>query len=387
MSECTADVAIIGGGIVGSSIAWHLTEAGCRNVVVIERERHQGKGSTGKSMGGVRAQFATPVNIRMSLYSIPFFRDFVERTGRESGYRPRGYLFVATQEKHLRYLAENHARQVVEGLTTARLLSAAEVCAIAPEIRSDDVIGGSFCSTDGFVDPHLAMTGFMESATERGAQLMREAEVTGIDVDSQGVSAVRTTQGTVSTRTVVNAAGAWAAGIAKMAGVDLPVVPLRRMLVPTEPFDRVSHLSPMVVDMATGFHYRPESLGLLLAWNDATETPGYKTDFDPAFVEKILMKGVDRLPCLEYAEVNPRRGWAGLYEVSPDHHAILGPVRALPGFFLANGFSGHGVMHSPATGRVLAGLIVNGRTELIDATVLNLERFAEGRMIEETAVL
>ncbi len=387
MSTRTADVAILGGGIVGSSIAWHLTEAGCRNVVVIERERHQGKGSTGKSMGGVRAQFATPVNIRMSLYSIPFFRDFEQRTGRESGYRAQGYLFVATADRHLAYLKENYGRQVAEGLTTARLLSAGEVRAIAPEIRSDDVIGGSFCSTDGFVDPHLAMTGFMESAKERGAALMRDAEVTGVETDARGVAAVHTSQGSVSTHVVVNACGAWAAGVAKMAGVDLPVVPLRRMLAPTEPFDRVSRLSPMVVDMATGFHYRPESLGLLLAWNDATEKPGFKTDFDPAFVEKVLTKGVERLPCLEYAEVNPRRCWAGLYEVSPDHHAILGAVREVPGFFLANGFSGHGVMHSPATGKVLADLIVKGRTELIDASIVDLYRFAEGREIHETAVL
>ncbi|MBS1874887.1 MAG: FAD-binding oxidoreductase [Acidobacteria bacterium] len=387
MSTRTADVAILGGGIVGSSIAWHLTEAGCRNVVVIERERHQGKGSTGKSMGGVRAQFATPVNIRMSLYSIPFFRDFEQRTGRESGYRAQGYLFVATEERHLAYLKDNYGRQVAEGLSTARLLSAGEVRAIAPEIRSDDVIGGSFCSTDGFVDPHLAMTGFMESAMERGAALMRDAEVTGVETDARGVAAVHTSQGSVSTRVAVNACGAWAAGVAKMAGVDLPVVPLRRMLAPTEPFDRVSRLSPMVVDMATGFHYRPESLGLLLAWNDATEKPGFKTDFDPAFVEKVLTKGVERLPCLEYAEVNPRRCWAGLYEVSPDHHAILGAVREVPGFFLANGFSGHGVMHSPATGKVLADLIVKGRTELIDASIVDLYRFAEGREIHETAVL
>jgi sarcosine oxidase subunit beta len=143
----------------------------------------------------------------------------------------------------------------------------------------------------------------------------------------------------------------------------------------------------MVVDMSTGFHYRPEGRGLLLAWNDPSETPGFRTEFDPAFVEKILTRGVDRLPCLEHAEVNPRRGWAGLYEVSPDHHAILGPVSAVPGLFLANGFSGHGVMHSPATGRILADLILEGRTDVIDAGMLSLDRFAAGRLLEETAVL
>jgi sarcosine oxidase subunit beta len=381
------DVVIIGGGIVGSSIAYHLTQAGCRSVVVLERETHQGKGSTGKSMGGVRAQFATPVNIRMSLYSIPFFRSFEEAVGHPSGYRSQGYLFVATSEGHLAYLRENHARQVSLGLNTAQLLSAADVVTIAPELRSDDILGGSFCSTDGFVDPHSVMTGFMARAMDLGAHLMRETEVRGIEVDANGVCGVRTTRGPIASRTVVNAAGAWAGLVAQLAGVDLPIQPLRRMLVPTEPFEQVSHKSPMVVDMATGFHYRPEGLGLLLAWCDPEETPGFKTHFDPAFIEKILTRGVSRLPCLEYAEINPRRAWAGLYEVTPDHHPVLGPVDGLPGFFLANGFSGHGVMHSPATGKIMSDLILTGRSDLVDTGILGFNRFAENRLLEETAVL
>jgi sarcosine oxidase, subunit beta len=383
----SADVVIIGGGIVGSSIAYHLTSAGCRSVVVIERETHQGKGSTGKSMGGVRAQFATPVNIRMSLYSIPFFSAFEETLGHPSGYRSQGYLFVATEERHLAYLRENYERQVALGLKGVELLAPVDVRRLAPEIRSDDIIGGSFCSTDGFVDPYSIMNGFTARALDQGAELLRDTEVTGIQVDARGVSGVHTNREFIGARTVVNAAGPWAGLVAKLAGVDLPVEPLRRMLAPTEPFDKVSHLSPMVVDMATGFHYRPEGLGLLLAWNDPAETPGFKTNFDPAFVEKILTCGVDRLPCLEEAEVNPRRAWAGLYEMTPDHHAVLGPMGSLPGFFLANGFSGHGVMHSPATGRIVSDLILNGRTDVIDADVLSFDRFAAGRLLHETAVL
>src|ERR1035437_7904967 len=225
----SADVIVIGGGIVGSSIAYHLAEAGCRDVLVVERETHQGKGSTGKSMGGVRAQFATPINIRMSLYSIAFFGRFDEVMGHPSGYRPQGYLFVATTPAHMDYLRENYRRQVETGLAAARLLDARDVSQIAPELRQDDILGGSFCATDGFVDPHSGMSGF------------------------------------ISGRTVVNAAGPWAGKVARLAGVPLPVEPLRRMLVPTEPFDQVSDRSPMVVDMNTGFHYRPEGRGLLLA--------------------------------------------------------------------------------------------------------------------------
>jgi sarcosine oxidase subunit beta len=383
----SADVVIVGGGIVGSSIAWHLTEAGCRNVIVVERESYQGKGSTGKSMGGVRAQFETAVNIQMSLYSIPVLRDFEEIVGHPSGYRSQGYLFVATNERHLAYLGENHSRQSALGLKTASLLNSEDVRRLVPEVRTDDVVGGSFCSTDGFVDPYSVMTGFMARAMERGAQLVRDTEVTGIDVDGRGVAGVRTTRGPIAARVVVNAAGPWARLVAKMADVSLPIEPLRRMLVPTEPFDGVSLKSPMVVDMGTGFHFRPEGLGLLLAWNDPDETPGFKTDFDPAFLEKILTRGVQRVPCLERAQVNPRRAWAGLYAMTPDHHAVLGPVSEVPGLFLANGFSGHGVMHSPATGRIVSDLILRGQTEVIDRAVLGVERFGAGRLVEETVVL
>ena len=383
----TAEVVIIGGGIVGSSIAYHLTAAGCKEVLVIERETAQGKGSTGKSMGGVRAQFATPVNIQMSLYSIPFYAGFDERLGYPADYRPQGYLFCATHEKHLAYLRTNYQKQVTMGLKNVWLIGAEEIRDRFPQMRSDDIVGGSFCSTDGFVDPYSAMIGFMTWAADHGAKLWKHTEVTGIQRGVDGITAVETSRGPVSTRNVVNAAGPWAKPVAEMAGVDLPVEPLRRMLVPTEPFDQFPHSAPMIIDMSNGFHFRPEALGFLLAWNDPEETPGFKTDFDPAFIEKILTRAADRVPVFENLAVNPKRAWAGLYEMTPDHHPILGEAPGATGFFLANGFSGHGVMHAPATGKILSDLILTGKTDLIDASLLNLARFAEGRTIHETAVL
>jgi sarcosine oxidase subunit beta len=383
----TADVVIIGGGIVGSSVAYHLTEAGCKNVLVIERESAQGKGSTGKSMGGVRAQFSTLVNIQMSLYSIPFYASFDERLGYPAGYRPQGYLFCATSQRHLDYLRTNYEKQVALGLKGVSLISAVDIRSRFPQLRSDDIVGGSFCETDGFVDPYSAMNGFMTCAVEHGAMLWKNTAVTGIQRDPVGIAAVETTRGIVSTRKVVNAAGAWAASVAAMVGIELPVEPLRRMLVPTEPFADFPHSAPMIIDMSNGFHFRPEGLGFLLAWNDPEETPGYKIDFEPSFIEKILTRAADRVPMFENLAVNPKRAWAGLYEMTPDHHPILGPVPSVGGFFLANGFSGHGVMHAPATGKIVSDLILTGTTTLIHATLLDLERFAEGRMIEETAVL
>lgn len=382
----TAEVVIIGGGIVGSSIAYHLTASGCKNVLVIERESAQGKGSTGKSMGGVRAQFSTPVNIQMSLYSIPFYSRFDEQLGYPADYRPQGYLFCATNQEQLTYLQTNYKKQVEMGLKNVRLVSAEEIRSLYPQLRADDIIGGSFCSTDGFVDPYSAMIGFMSWAADHGATLWKHTEVAAIRRNNATFE-IETTRGPVSTKKLVNAAGAWAAELARLVGVDLPVEPLRRMLVPTEPFDQFPHTAPMIIDMSNGFHFRPESLGFLLAWNDPEETAGFKTDFEPSFIEKILVRAADRVPIFENLAVNPKRAWAGLYEMTPDHHPILGEAPGVPGFFFANGFSGHGVMHAPATGKILSDLILTGETELIDASLLNLSRFAEGRMIHETAVL
>jgi sarcosine oxidase subunit beta len=172
-----------------------------------------------------------------------------------------------------------------------------------------------------------------------------------------------------------------------MAGADLPVEPLRRQLVPTEPFDGLPKRFPMVIDMSTGFHFRREGQGILLAWNDPEETSGFKTDFDATFIEKILTRAASRVPCLAEAAVNPRRAWAGLYEMTPDHHAIIGPAPGITGLFFVNGFSGHGVMHSPASGRITADLILRGDSDLIDTAHIGIERFAEGRLLEETAIL
>jgi sarcosine oxidase subunit beta len=383
----TADVVIIGSGIVGSSVAYHLAQQECTNVLVIERDAHQGKGSTGKSMGGVRAQFSTPVNIQMSKYSIDFFSKFDEVVGHPADYRAHGYLFCATNEKHLAYLKGNRERQNALGVTNVEWVSPDDIVKMVPQLRVDDILGGTFCPTDGFVDPHSVMMGFMLKAREKGVRLWLETEVTGIEVDGRSIAGVHTTRGFVSTRIVVNAAGAWAARVAAMAGAELPVEPLRRQLVPTEPFDQLPQRFPMVIDMSTGFHFRREGKGILLAWNDPEETPGFKTDFDETFVEKILTRAASRVPVLAEAGVNPRRAWAGLYEMTPDHHAIIGPAPNVEGLYFVNGFSGHGVMHSPASGKIGADLILQGRSDLVDATQLSVDRFATGRLLEETAVL
>jgi len=344
-------------------------------------------GSTAKSMGGVRAQFATSINIRMSLYSIDLFSKFEEVTGHTAGYRPHGYLFVATSEPHLEYLKTNLRKQQNCGLSSVEMVTREDILKTIPQLIGDDVVGGSFCPTDGFVDPYSVMTGFAKRARDLGVRTWLETAVTGIDVKEGRVTGLETSRGYVSTGAVVNAAGPWAAGVARFARVEIPVQPLRRQIVKTEPFKQLSSRLPMVIDMSSGFHFRPEGSSYLLAWPDPEETYGFRTDFDYGFIEKILTRAVSRVPVFADVEVNPRRCWAGMYEVTPDHHAIIGAAPGVEGMFLANGFSGHGVMHSPATGKIVSELILSGTSSFVDAPRLRAERFDEGNLLEETAVL
>jgi sarcosine oxidase, subunit beta len=258
---------------------------------------------------------------------------------------------------------------------------------MVPGIHLDDVRGGSFCPTDGFVDPYSVLRGFSLRARERGVRFWLSTEVTGIELEGDGVAAVETTQGRVSTRAVVNCAGAWAAEIARMANAELPVRPLRRQIVTTQRIESLPERLPMVVDLANGFHFRPDGERLMMGWPDPDETYGFKSAFDPAFIEKILECAARRVPALADVGVNPRQCWAGLYEVTPDHHAVIGPAPNVRGLYFANGFSGHGVMHSPATGRAVSEIILHGESRTLDIKPLRPERFAEGDLIEEAIVI
>jgi sarcosine oxidase subunit beta len=389
----TAEVVVIGGGVIGSSIAYHLAERGSTKTLVLERASRPGEGSTGKATGGVRAQFATDINIRMSLYSIEFLARFRDATGHASGYKPAGYLFLATTPEQFDYLRRVRERQLAAGLKDVELVSAETAARMLPQLSVEDVAGGSFCATDGFISPLDVMHGFMSRAREGGARLSCETEVTGIELDARGIAGVTTTRGRISTRTVVSAAGAWAAEVARLAGVEVPVVPLRRQIVATEPSTALPPEFPMVIDMSDGFHFRPRLAegrptgGALLAWPDPSETPGFREGVEPSFVGKILRRAARRVPALASARADHQHSRSGLYEMTPDHHAIIGRAPGIEGLFLANGFSGHGVMHSPAAGRIVADLILDGRCELFDSAALGLERFAEGKTIEETVVL
>lgn len=386
----TADVVIIGAGVVGASVAWHLTERGCRNVLLLEKAARQGLGSTGKATGGARVQFGTAIDIAMSRFSIDFLAGFERATGVSSGYTPHGYLFVATDEVQMQMLRSARQAQIGSGVGTTEILDRRGVAAMVPQIRTADVVGGSFGPTDAFIDPVAIMNGFTAASLRNGARLLLQTQITGIDTEPvagrKRISALRTTGGRIETRTIINAAGPWAAEIASLAGVELPVVPLRRHLVRAGVKERMPPHLPMVIDASNGFHFRRAAgtadsaagTELLMGWPDPGETPGFKTDFDPDYVDRILPHARHRLPFLDRPAIDPVNSRCGLYEMTPDHHAIVGPSPEVEGLFFANGFSGHGVMHSPATGRILAELIMDGRCSSFNIHPLRPERFAEG---------
>jgi sarcosine oxidase subunit beta len=383
-------ITIIGGGVVGASIAWHLAKRGAGDVLLLERETRQGLGSTGKATGGVRAQFETEINIRMSLYSLDFFSRFNEITGFDCGYDPRGYLFLATDDKQLEYLKNNVARQRSLGLKEVEIVGPRAIAAMVEGLNVSDLTGGSFCPIDGFIDPLAVMSGFTKKAAERGVEILTGVEAIDIEVKHGKVRSVTTGQGEkISTEKVVCCSGPWAKHTAITAGIDLPVEPLRRQIVWAKSKKELPANLPMVIDLGDGFHFRPvrdSKNELLIAYPDPAERPGYKTDFDPSFIEKVQPKAKHRAPFLTGAEIVHEKCRAGLYEMTPDHHAILGGCE-VEGLYFANGFSGHGVMHSPATGRALAEIMLDGQASFMDVSSLSLARFKENDLLLETTFI
>ncbi|HWE22493.1 MAG TPA: FAD-dependent oxidoreductase [Myxococcales bacterium] len=380
----TCDVAIVGAGVIGCSIAFHLARMGKQRVRLLERETVPGAGSTSKANGGIRAQFTTDVNVRMSLASMDVLDALAREIGDPPVYKKAGYLFVTGDPGKLRAMESAAAFQRERGVTV-ELLDERGVRAKAPWIAGR-IAGGTFGARDGFVDPGGLCNFFLREATRAGAAIRYGAEVTGIESRSSGLC-VRTSAGSVEAGVVVNAAGPWARKVADMVGVDLPVEPVRRHLLMTGPCSTLPKLIPMTIDADTGVLIRREGDRILIAYSNPEEPAGFNTTFDAAFVERIAAPVEDRFPAVAEAGIDRRKSWAGLYEVTPDHHAVLGPAPRVPGFFLANGFSGHGVMHSPAAGRAIAELIVRGRSESVDIAALSIERFESGALIHERMVL
>ncbi len=374
-----ADAIIVGAGCIGASIAYHLALRGLKPLV-LEKENAPGLGSTGRCAGGVRQQFSSPVNVRVSKLSIEAFARMNDELAYEGDlYWPVGYLFVLSDPVRWAAFQAGAAMQRELGVPV-ELLAPADVARRWPLLATDDLIGATFCPTDGLADPHGVTAAYCAAAKRLGARFEYEREVNAVHVEAGRVVGVSTAAGRVDAPVVINAAGPHAAGVAALAGVELPVVPVRRQIFTTQPLDWIPLDFPMVVDMASGLYMHKESGGLLLGLADKAEPPSFDLQVDLDFRDRVFLAGMERMPRLEDAAY--RAGWGGSYEVTPDHNAILGPS-GVEGFLLANGFSGHGFMHAPAVGMLLADWVLDGRPRF-DVSELGLARFS-GRALEAEA--
>lgn len=379
----SAECVIIGGGIIGASIAFHLSKLGMKDICILEKEKFLGAGATAKCAGGIRAQFSSEINVKISLLSEDLFERFTEDTGEEGIFDQVGYLFLVTTDEDTEVFQQNLKLQQSVG-APVEWLEREDIKDLLTNVRTDDVIGGTFCKKDGIGDPHVFTQGYVNASRKMGVDILEEVEATGIKAESGKITSVETSRGTISTPLVINCAGPEAEKIGRMAGIEIPVKPYKRQISTTSPLSWLPDSFPMVVDIASGLYCHKESGGLLLGWADKDTPPGYDQSLDPEYTDEILMRALDRIPVLEEAGI--ATSWAGLYETTPDHHAILGKVPEVEGFLCANGFSGHGFMHAPGVGLLMAELIVKGEPS-IDLSPLSIERFAHDKVKEEQFVI
>jgi sarcosine oxidase subunit beta len=379
----TADIVIIGGGVMGASTAYHLALRGQKNIVLLEKDEFFGQEATGKCAGGVRFQFSTEINVRLSLASLPMLDRFKEETGQEINFRKCGYLFVLTTPEEVKTF--RHSLEMQQGLGVhTEWLSADEVRKRLPLMHFEDALAGSYNAGDGLVDPNSVVMGYINAAQRLGVQCLSKVEVTGIQVKAGRIAAVETNQGSLSTRAVVNAAGPWGGVVGGMAGVEIPIIALRRQIMTTTPLPEVPADFPFVLDFAQSLYFHREGEGILTGMSNPNEKPGFDQNIDENFEMVNLEAAIARMPCLEKA--GQVSHWAGLYEVTPDAHPIFG-VSPVEGFSIVAGYSGHGFMHGPVAGKLMAEFILDGKFKTVDVSMLDLARFKEGRPIREYNVV
>jgi len=382
------DVLIIGGGVIGCSIAYHLTKRGCRNVVVVERNTI-GSGSTAKAAGGFRQQFCYETNVRLAMYSINFFEHFHERLelppdAEGVDFHQIGYLFLLSTPEAFTTFERSAALQQRLGLPV-EVLTPEQVGSRWPWLSVHDLVGATYCPTDGYGRPHNVMQAFATQAQRLGASFVEGAEVSAITRKAARIMTVKTNQGSFSPGSVIICAGPWSGELGRLAGVEIPVQPLRRMCFVTDPFDAIPQDAPMTIEMPNTFHFRPEGAGFMLGTSDQDEPYGFHTTMRWEWQERVMEDAAKRIPVLEQAKIH--HGWAGLYETSPDHNAILGSIPGVENLLVATGFSGHGVMQSPATGMIMSEFILDGKAHTLDVSDLGIERFSTGRLHPENHVI
>ncbi len=374
----TAEVIIIGGGIMGASLAYHLAKRGCSDVLVLEKSESFGTGSTGKATGGFRTQFSTEINIQLSLLSLEKLKLFHSEIGIDSGYSPQGYLFLIEDEEKLNKIRAVRQFQIQCGLNDVVELSVSEIHKLQPFIDLNNIIGGVFCGSDGFINPMNILQGYTKKAKELGARFLQKCDCQSFEVLNNKIVTVSTSLGVFFAESFVNACGPWAADISKKAGLDLQVAPLKRQVAVLQEIDLLPSTLPMTIFLSDGFHFRVRNRQLLLLRSTIPETSNlFDTTVESNWLKTTHEIAKKRIPNLKHSTIDIMASWAGLYEMSPDNHAILGKSK-LDNFYYINGSSGHGAMHSPALGQLLSEEILDGKASTINIHPLRPSRFDEG---------
>ena len=386
MSELpsSAAVVVIGGGVMGASAAYHLALRGVRDVLLLESQRFFGQGATGKCAGGIRYQFSTAINVRLSQLSLPMLARFEAETGQAIDLRYPGYLLLATTEENVAEFRRNVALQHSLGVPT-EWLSGDEVRRRVPQLAAGDVLAATYHAGDGLADPNGVVAGYISAGRRLGVRAYTDAPVTGIEVEGGRVVAVQTPLGRIATEMVVNAAGPWAGVVGQMAGVDLPIVAVRRQMLTTTALPELAADFPFVIDFARSLYFHREGDGVLTGMSNPGQAVGFDESVDDDWELTHLEAAVARLPLL--ARAGRRAHWAGLYEVTPDAHPIIGRVAEPDGLVVVSGFSGHGFMHGPIAGLLVSEIVLDGRAHTLDIDQLGYERFAARRLVTEYNVI